>query len=98
MYNFAANVVKIFLSLFGRIKVFQKENLPKSGGYVIACTHTGWVDILWLGVSVMPTQVHYMAKKVLFEKGPLRWLMRKLNAFQVLRDNQWHSVIIVHLR
>jgi len=98
MYNFAANVVKIFLSLFGRIKTFQKENLPKSGGYVIACTHTGWVDILWLGVSVMPTQVHYMAKKELFEKGPLRWLMRKLNAFPVDRENPGPSVIKVPRR
>ncbi|TQS71044.1 1-acyl-sn-glycerol-3-phosphate acyltransferase [Ornithinibacillus gellani] len=94
MYNFAANLVKIILNIFGRIKVFQKENLPKDGkGYVIACTHTGWVDILWLGVSVYPIQIHYMAKKELFESGPLRWLMRKLNAFPVDRENPGPSSI-----
>src|SRR5690625_513375 len=98
MYNFSARIVGIFLSLFGRIKVYDKENLPASGGYVIACTHTGWVDILWLGVSVLPIEIHYMAKKELFEKATIRWLMRKLNAFPVDRENPGPSVIKVPRR
>src|SRR5699024_1337035 len=93
MYIFAANVVKVFLNLFGRIKIFHKDNLPESGGYIIACTHTGWVDILWLGVATLPVKIHYMAKKELFEKGPIRWLMNKLNAFPVDRENPGPSVI-----
>lgn len=95
MYYFAAYALKIILSLFGRVKVFQKEKLPESGGYIIACTHTGWVDILWLGVSVLPTKVHYMAKKELFQSGTLKWLMKKLNAFPVDRDNPGPSTIKV---
>lgn len=98
MYIFAANVVKLFLNLFGRIKIFHKENLPKSGGYIIACTHTGWVDILWLGVATLPTPIHYMAKKELFDKAPVRWLMQKLNAFPVDRENPGPSVIKVPRR
>ncbi|GIO24365.1 1-acyl-sn-glycerol-3-phosphate acyltransferase [Oceanobacillus sp. J11TS1] len=95
MYYFAAYALKIVLSLFGRVNVFQKEKLPASGGYIIACTHTGWIDILWLGVSVLPTKVHYMAKKELFESRPLKWLMKKLNAFPVDRDNPGPSTIKV---
>lgn len=98
MYNFAANVVKVFLNLFGRIKIIDKDKLPSSGGYIIACTHTGWVDILWLGVATLPIQIHYMAKKELFEKGLLRWLMNKLNAFPVDRENPGPSVIKVPRR
>src|SRR5690625_934171 len=94
MYTFAANVVKIFLNLFGRIKIFNKEKLSEqSGGYVIACTHTGWVDILWLGVSVMPLQIHYMAKIELFQNRLLKWLMEKLHAFPVDRENPGPSAI-----
>jgi 1-acyl-sn-glycerol-3-phosphate acyltransferase len=95
MYTFAANVVKIILNLFGSIKKYEKENIPKSGGFVIACTHTGWVDILWLGVSVLPMKIHYMAKKELFESGFLKWLMRQLNAFPVDRENPGPSTIKV---
>ncbi|MGY0693428.1 lysophospholipid acyltransferase family protein [Virgibacillus sp. FSP13] len=93
MYYFAAYLLKIILSLFGSIKIYKKENLPQKGGYVIACTHTGWVDILWLGISVLPTKIHYMAKKELFQNGPLKWLMNKLNAFPVDRENPGPSSI-----
>ncbi|HLQ94936.1 MAG TPA: lysophospholipid acyltransferase family protein [Pseudogracilibacillus sp.] len=93
MYLFAAYAVKLFLSIFGRIKVFQKDNLPEEEGYVLACTHTGWVDILWLGCSVLPLKVHYMAKKELFESKGLKWLMEALNAFPVDRDNPGPSSI-----
>jgi len=95
MYYFGAYLLKIILSLFGRIKVYQKENVPQSGGYVIACTHTGWVDILWLGVSMLPTKIHYMAKKELFESRFLKWLMKNLNAFPVDRENPGPSTIKV---
>lgn len=93
MYKFAANVLKGLLSMSRRIKVYDKENLPKSGGYVIACTHTGWIDILWLGISVLPTELHFMAKKELFQNSFLRWLMKKLNAFPVNRENPGPSAI-----
>lgn len=98
MYYFAAYLVKIILNLFGRIEVRQKKNLPKSGGYVIACTHTGWVDILWLGVSILPLKIHYMAKIELFKNPPLKWLMNKLNAFPVDRDNPGPSAIKIPRR
>ncbi|WP_339230241.1 lysophospholipid acyltransferase family protein [Oceanobacillus sp. FSL K6-2867] len=93
MYYFAAYLLKFILSLFGRIKVYQKENLPQSGGYIIACTHTGWVDILWLGVSVLPTKIYYMAKKELFQTGFTKWLMEGLHAFPVDRENPGPSSI-----
>jgi 1-acyl-sn-glycerol-3-phosphate acyltransferase len=93
MYYFAGYLTKFILSIFGRLKVHQKENLPDSGGYVIACTHTGWVDILLLGHSILPLKIHYMAKIELFQNRPLKWLMEKLNAFPVNRENPGPSAI-----
>ena len=95
MYRFAANVVKIILSIFGRIKVYEKDKLPKSDGYIIACTHTGWVDILWLGSALLPREIHYMAKKELFQTKFTKWLMTVLNAFPVDRENPGPSTIKV---
>lgn len=93
MYRFAAHVVKLILSIFGRIKVYEKDKLPESGGYIIACTHTGWVDILWLGVALLPREIHYMAKKELFKSKFTKWLMTVLNAFPVDRENPGPSTI-----
>lgn len=95
MYHFAANLVKIILNIFGRIKIYQKDKLPKSEGYIIACTHTGWVDILWLGVTLLPKQINYMAKKELFQTKFTNWLMTALNAFPVDRENPGPSTIKV---
>src|SRR5699024_9069926 len=93
MYYFAGYAIKLFLSIFGWIKVFQKENLPEKEGYVLACTHTGWVDILWLGCSILPEKVNYMSKKELFESLSLKRLMNSLNAFPVDRENPGPSYI-----
>src|SRR5690625_3492547 len=99
IYYIAGYALKIFLSLFGRLKVYNKEKLPAyEDGYVLACTYTGWVDILWLGISILPTKVHYMAKKELFESRFLNWLMNSLNAFPVDRDNPGPSAIKTPMR
>lgn len=99
MYYFAGYLCKFILMIFGRLKVYGKENLPEEkGGYVIACTHTGWVDILWLGISILPLKIHYMAKIELFKTKPLKWLMQKLNAFPVDRENPGPSTIKIPRR
>lgn len=94
MYKLAANIVKLFLSINGsKAKVYGLENLPKEGGFIIACTHNGYIDILNLGVSIYPREIHFMAKKQLFEMKGLSWLIPKLNAFPVDRENPGPSVI-----
>lgn len=94
MYKLAANIVKIVLKLAGsKARVYEEQNLPKEGGFIIACTHTGYVDILNLGVSFLPREIHFMAKKQLFDIKGLGWLIERLNAFPVDRDNPGPSVI-----
>ncbi|WP_042462710.1 lysophospholipid acyltransferase family protein [Neobacillus dielmonensis] len=93
MYQFIGNLVKALLRCFGKIQVENKHYLPQSGPYVIACTHTGWVDILYLGVTLLPTPIHYMAKKELFQTKFIAWFLGKLNAFPVDRANPGPSVL-----
>ncbi|HWK22421.1 MAG TPA: lysophospholipid acyltransferase family protein [Ureibacillus sp.] len=94
LYDFAARVVKVFLWINGsKAKVFGKKHLPKEGGYIIACTHNGYVDIFNLGVSLLPKHIHFMAKKQLFEMKLLGPLVSNLNAFPVDRENPGPSVI-----
>ncbi|MEO4054981.1 lysophospholipid acyltransferase family protein [Solibacillus sp. CAU 1738] len=94
MYKIAANVAKFILGVNGATaKIYGEENLPKEGGFVIACTHNGYIDIINLGISVYPREIHFMAKKQLFEVKGLGWLINKLNAFPVDRDNPGPSVI-----
>lgn len=94
MYKFIARVVYGILGVNGsKAKVYGKENIPKEGGFVVACTHNGYIDILNLGISMLPKEVHFMAKKQLFDMKGLGWLIKRLNAFPVDRDNPGPSVI-----
>lgn len=98
MYYFAAYLLKGLLRLFGKLHVQGRANIPAEGAYVIACTHTGWVDILYLGVSLLPGKIHYMAKKQLFTNKLLGGFLRRLNAFPVDRDNPGPSVLKIPSR
>ena len=98
MYHFIANLVKGILTITGGIKVYNKNKLPKDGAYVVACTHTGYIDILWLGVSLLPRHIHYMAKKELFTNKLLGGFLTKLNAFPVDRNNPGPSVLKIPSR
>lgn len=94
MYKFIAKTVSVILRVNGaKAKVYGLENVPKEGGFVIACTHNGYIDIMNLGVSIYPREIHFMAKKQLFEIKGLGWLIGKLNAFPVDRENPGPSVI-----
>lgn len=94
MYKFIAGVVNTILGVNGaKAKVYGAENVPKEGGFVVACTHNGYIDILNLGLSMMPREIHFMAKKQLFDIKGLGWLINNLNAFPVDRENPGPSVI-----
>lgn len=94
MYKFIAGVVNGILGVNGaKAKVYGVENVPKEGGFVVACTHNGYIDILNLGLSMLPREIHFMAKKQLFDIKGLGWLITNLNAFPVDRDNPGPSVI-----
>ncbi|MBW4885349.1 MAG: 1-acylglycerol-3-phosphate O-acyltransferase, partial [Bacillus sp. (in: Bacteria)] len=93
MYKFTGYAAKAILSLRGGIKVYNKENLPKDTGFVIACTHAGWVDVVALGVGILPMEIHYMAKKELFENKLSGSFLSSINAFPVDRENPGPSSI-----
>jgi len=62
-------------------------------GFVIACSHKGWVDVVALGTAVLPHQIHFMAKKELFNHILTSNVLKKLNAFPVDRNNPGPSSI-----
>jgi 1-acyl-sn-glycerol-3-phosphate acyltransferase len=98
VYQFVGYFLKCILRVFGKLHVYGQHHVPKEGAYVIACTHTGWVDVFYLGISLLPTKIHYMAKKQLFENRLIGWFLHKLNAFPVDRENPGPSVLKIPSR
>lgn len=61
-----------------------KENIPKTGGFILACNHQSSFDPIALG-GAGKRVVHFMAKEELFENKALGAFLTHLNAFPVVR-------------
>jgi 1-acyl-sn-glycerol-3-phosphate acyltransferase len=83
-YRCIRSVVRACLRLYFRWEVRGSENLPRSGGIVLAANHVSYLDPPLMGCAVQ-RPVHFMAKRELFDIPVLGWLIRHLNAFPVQR-------------
>ena len=84
-YGLAKVVVSTVVRLAFRFRVVGAENVPMSGGLIIAANHISNLDPPILGIS-SPRPISYMAKKELFAMPVLRQLLPPLNAFPVDRQ------------
>lgn len=92
MYRFTLLIAKWVVRLFGKVEVKNSHLLPKKGGYIVTCTHRGWLEIVILGICI-PRSIHFMAKKELFENKFIGYFLKKIHAFPVDRENPSPSSI-----
>lgn len=83
-YNFAIWAFRTWARLFLGLRVSGTENIPARGGVVVACNHFSSLDPPIVGVSV-PREIHFMAKRELFDRPVSRLLFLGLRAFPVNR-------------
>ncbi|KAB7671284.1 lysophospholipid acyltransferase family protein [Bacillus sp. B1-b2] len=93
MYAFTSRFANVVLKTFGRTQVINKNKLPKDTGYVVACSHVSWIDVVALGTSLLPNEIYFMAKKELFNKPSAAKFLHSINAFPVDRENPGPSSI-----
>lgn len=68
-----------------RLRAEGRENLPATGGYVLACNHVSSLDPWPLGLPLWPNRwLRFMAKSELYW-WPLRLVLDKAGAFKVHR-------------
>ena len=68
-------------------KVTGWENVPAHGGCLVVCNHISFMDPGAVGTAIPHRQVHFMAKKELFERPFSRALMQAWGAFPVDRGH-----------
>jgi 1-acyl-sn-glycerol-3-phosphate acyltransferase len=83
----ATFIVRWFARIFYGLHVSGLENIPKTGGAVVACNHVSTWDPPIVGVAIN-RKLEFMAKKELFEKPLLRAVLRGLRVFPVDREGQ----------
>jgi 1-acyl-sn-glycerol-3-phosphate acyltransferase len=66
-------------------RVYGRENLPKTGGAIIASNHQSFLDPVALGAAA-DRQLRYLARRTLFENPAFAALIRSLGALEFGRD------------
>ncbi len=67
-----------------RARVHGVSNIPKTGAVLFASNHISNADPPLVG-SMMPRNIHFMAKEELFKVPLLGWFIARTNAFPVKR-------------
>ena len=92
MYNFTLTIAKLVVRLFGKVEVKNSHFLPKTEGYIVTCTHRGWLEIVILGICI-PRPIHFMTKKELFANKFIGYFLKSIRAVPVDRENPSPSSI-----
>jgi 1-acyl-sn-glycerol-3-phosphate acyltransferase len=67
------------------VRCFGRENFPPCGGALICANHQSNLDPPLVGM-MSGRRMNYLAKKTLFERQPLKWIIEHLDAIPIDRD------------
>jgi len=86
LYGLAKGFLRPTTALLFDAKVSGVENVPATGGLVVASNHVSYWDPPMLG-TWFPRTIHFMAKRELFDMRPLGAIIRAVHAFPVDRES-----------
>lgn len=84
LYRISTFWLRVLLRCTGGVTLIGRENIPKTGGVILAPNHISYMDPPAVG-CYLRRQVHYMAKEELFRPKLLGAWMRWVGTFPVRR-------------
>lgn len=84
-YRFAQIVFRLSFGLARGMRIEGLEHIPAQGPCLVVSNHISWLDPPVLGCSVPHRQMHFMAKRELFDRRILGRLIAWLGSFPVDR-------------
>ncbi|MBM3152355.1 MAG: 1-acyl-sn-glycerol-3-phosphate acyltransferase [Chloroflexi bacterium] len=87
LHGFAIGLVRAAFRLLMALEVEGLENLPASGGAVVAANHLTTFDIFPLQIA-LPRPIFYMGKAELFNNPLIHFFFRNMGAFPVFRGER----------
>lgn len=91
LYYIFKGILKVFYTIFFRYEKRGTENIPSSGGVIIASNHLSYLDPPLIGISLKKKPL-FIAKSSLFRNPAIGWFV-KLYSLPVDRDSPKPSTI-----
>jgi len=85
IYGVCHYLFGVLHAVFFRGDVIGVENLPTSGGFLVAANHTSFLDPPFIGCQV-PRQIAYFARKTLWNSRFASWWLDSVGTIPVDRD------------
>jgi len=70
--------------ILGGLKIYGRENVPKTGGFILAPNHISYYDPPFVGCCIN-RPIHFFAKYELFKNSFFGAILRRVNALPVKR-------------
>lgn len=83
-YSVVRLPASLYCALTGGFRATGRENIPATGGALIASNHLSYLDVVVLGLGC-PRPLNYVARASLF-RPPLGWLIRSVGGFPIDRE------------
>ncbi len=80
-------VLRISGCAMWKLRAHGTENVPKRGGVLLAANHQSYLDPPMVG-SCLDREIHYLARKTLFDIPILGRVIVAMNAFPIARDSR----------
>lgn len=77
----------LICKLMYKIRYVGRENIPATGGFIIASNHIHAIDPLIIGVGIKKRQLHFMAKRELWNNPIVAWMFTTVNGFPISRGS-----------
>lgn len=97
IYFIGWSLFLILFKVYLGFNIVGRKNAPEKGAFIFAANHSSYLDPILLGTSVNRS-LNYMARENLFKKQCFGWIMHKLHAFPVKRNDSDYRAIKDSLR
>ncbi len=91
-YYIVWRLIRCIATIIFRLKIYNHENVPKTGPIIIASNHAAIVDPPFVSISIK-RPIHFMAKKELFKNWLFGGIITALNAHPVDRGGSDRAAI-----
>lgn len=85
VYRCSRQFLKFAFWCSGGMEVHGQENVPAEGPLIVACNHASHLDPMIMGAA-FKRDLHFMARRTLFNVPGFAWLIRQNQAFPLNRD------------
>ncbi|NLH98458.1 MAG: 1-acyl-sn-glycerol-3-phosphate acyltransferase [Chthonomonadales bacterium] len=91
-YRVIRDAARLLFVAVGRTRVIGHENIPESGGVIVACNHVSYLDPPLVGSNIR-RECAFMARHDLWRNRLFGAIISRLNAFPVHRDTADRAAI-----